>query len=239
MRYRAGYEEAARIAHNDAYADDPGALLPDARSWPQHATGLANFLPDASFLALPGPAEGQDIAGFLFSLEHHDSTGTGEGSLHCLGTRKPWRRRGLAITLIGHALAAYQLAGFTTARLQVDSTNTSALRLYNQLGFTASGRGYAMLQAAAPDSRPRSGRHAIYERAATWTLVAKCAGDRRPRPASAGGAGPTAKNTRMLTGKAAACQRLRRATAANAAQRQQHKHPTAHRTPGDVQPELD
>jgi len=32
-----------------------------------------------------------------------------------------------------------------------------------------------MLQAAAPDSRPRSGRHAIYDRAATWTLVAKCA----------------------------------------------------------------
>jgi ribosomal protein S18 acetylase RimI-like enzyme len=49
--------------------------------------------------------------------------------------------------MIGHALAAYQQAGFARARLEVDSANASALRLYSRLGFTGSDRGYARLQA--------------------------------------------------------------------------------------------
>ena len=146
--YEPGYDEAARIAHNDAYADDPAALLPDAETWPQHATGLANFRPDASFLALAGRGGEPQIAGFLFSLEQHDGAGTGQAALHCLGTRTPWRRQGLATALIGQALAACQRAGFGTARLEVLSTNTAALALYERLGFSDSGRGYAMLQAA-------------------------------------------------------------------------------------------
>lgn len=143
VRYDPGYAEAARVAHNYAYADDPGALLPDATSWPQHAVGLASFLPGASFLALADAAAGPEVAGFLFSLDD----GAGEGLLYCLGTTKPWRQRGLASAMIGHALAAYQQAGFARARLEVDSTNASALRLYRQLGFAGRDRGYAMLQA--------------------------------------------------------------------------------------------
>src|ERR1700677_357959 len=142
--YDPRFDEAARVAHNDAYADDPGALLPDTRGWPQHATGLATFLPEASFLALTAAEE---IAGFLFSLEHHDNAGAREGTLLCLGTRARWRRRGIAAALIGRALAAYHLAGITTARLQVEDTNVSATELYRGLGFADSDRGYVILQA--------------------------------------------------------------------------------------------
>jgi ribosomal protein S18 acetylase RimI-like enzyme len=145
--YHSRYQEATRVAHNDAYADNPSALLPDAPAWPQHAVGLANFLPDASFLALADTADGPDIAAFLFSLEHRDVTGAREGALHCLGTRKPWRRRGLATILISRALAVFRQTGYAQARLQVDSSNTDAVSLYATLGFTDSGRGYAMLQA--------------------------------------------------------------------------------------------
>jgi len=145
--YDLRFDEAARVAHNDAYADDPGALLPDARGWPLHATGLATFLPEGSFLALTAAEE---IAGFLFSLGHHDGAGVREGTLLCLGTRVPWRRRGIAAALIGRALAAYRLVGITTARLEVEDTNTSATRLYHRLGFTDSDRGYAILQAPVP-----------------------------------------------------------------------------------------
>jgi mycothiol synthase len=140
-------DEAARIAHNDAFAEDPGALMPDASGWPQHATGLATFLPQASFLALTPT---QEIAGFLLSLDHHDNAGTREGTLLCLGTRAPWRRRGIAAALIGRALAAYHLAGIATARLQVDESNTSASTLYRRLGFTDSDLGYAILYALVP-----------------------------------------------------------------------------------------
>lgn len=145
--YHAGHDEATRVAHNDAYADNPSALLPDAQAWPRHAVGLPNFLPHASFLALAGTADGKEIAGFLFSLEQRDITGAREGVLHCLGTRKQWRRRGVATNLIGRALDSYRRSGFAQARLEVDSGNTDAVRLYANLGFEDSGRSYAMLHA--------------------------------------------------------------------------------------------
>ena len=85
--------------------------------------------------------------GFLFSLEQRDIAGATEGALHCLGTRKPWRRRGVATSLISRALSSYGQAGFAQARLEVNSSNTGAVRLYTELGFTDSGRGYAMLHA--------------------------------------------------------------------------------------------
>lgn len=145
-------DEAVRVAHNDAYAEDPNALLPDAQSWPQHAIGLPEFLPNASFLALAGePGEqAEQIAGFLFSLERRDLAGAPEGSLHCLATRKPWRRRGLASCLITRALNRFQEAGYDRARLQTRSTNQDAGRLYSRLGFTDSGRGFALLHAPLP-----------------------------------------------------------------------------------------
>jgi mycothiol synthase len=145
--YHPRHDEATRVAHNDAYADSPSALLPDAEAWPEHAVGLPNFLPDASFLALAATADGQDIVGFLFSLDHLDITGDREAALHCLGTRKPWRRHGVATTLISRAFTAYRQIGFALARLQVDSGNTGAVNLYTGLGFTDSGRGYARLNA--------------------------------------------------------------------------------------------
>jgi mycothiol synthase len=145
--YHPRYDEAARVAHNDAYAQDPSVLLPDPQTWPEHAVGLPDFLPDASFLALATIAGGQDIAAFLFSLGHHDSAAGREGLLHCLGTRTPWRRQGVATAMISRALTAYRLAGLTQARLQVTDDNTGAVSLYTQLGFTDGDRSYAMLQA--------------------------------------------------------------------------------------------
>jgi mycothiol synthase len=144
--YHARYDEAARLAHNDAYADQPDALLPDRQSWPQHAVGLPAFLPDASFLAIAGT----DIVAFLFSLATEEPGGAREAQLDCLATCHPWRRRGLATSLIAHALAAYRRAGFGRARLQVRSTNPDAVRLYAALGFADSGRGYALLYGSLP-----------------------------------------------------------------------------------------
>jgi mycothiol synthase len=158
--YDARYCEAARLAQNDAFADEPHGRLLDARDWPQYAVGLATFLPAASFLALDrvtGPAAppgeqppGQQVVAFLLSLEHRGQSGDRAGTVLSLGTRSRWRGHGLATTLISHALTAYQRAGFATARLEVCSHNTSAMNLYTKLGFTASDRGYAILMGAIP-----------------------------------------------------------------------------------------
>jgi mycothiol synthase len=145
--YAPRYREAARLAHNDAYTDDPHGVLFDAQDWPRQATGLPSFRPDASFLALAGPAAGQDVAAFVLSLQHRDTTGARIGTLQSVGTRRQWRRHGLATIVISRTLAAYQQAGFTEARLQVCSHNTSAILLYTKLGFNTGDRGYAILQA--------------------------------------------------------------------------------------------
>jgi mycothiol synthase len=172
--YDARYCEGARLAQNDAFVDEPHGRLLDAQDWPKYAVGLATFLPDASFLALAGPAESQDqqVVAFLLSLEHgrlehgrlehgrqtgnQDQMGGRGATLLSLGTRRGWRGQGLATTLIGHAVTAYRQAGFSTARLQVCSHNTSAVGLYTGLGFTNSDRGYAVLQGPIPSVRDLS-----------------------------------------------------------------------------------
>jgi ribosomal protein S18 acetylase RimI-like enzyme len=146
--YDVRYCEAARLAQNDAFADEPHGRLLDEGEWPQYAVGLATFLPAASFLALDrvtDPAgRGQQVVAFVLSLQHHGQGGGGAATLVSLGTRGRWRGQGLATTLISHALTACRQAGLTTVRLEVCSHNTSAVSLYTGLGFAASDRGYAI-----------------------------------------------------------------------------------------------
>ncbi|MGC1212774.1 MAG: GNAT family N-acetyltransferase [Micromonospora sp.] len=145
------YDEETRLAHNEAYADSPTAMIPDRESWPSHATGLPAFLPDASVLALaPDEPDGNPVVGFLFTLDHVDADGRPAVLLHCLGTRPAWRRRGLASAMISKALSACRAAGHQRAELQVGGDNREAVRLYTRLGFADTGRGHAILTRRLP-----------------------------------------------------------------------------------------
>jgi mycothiol synthase len=153
--YDERYSEAARLALNDTFTDEPHGRLLDAQEWPRYATGLATFLPAASFLALdslaldsaaaPAADGGEQVVGFLLSLAHHGQGGVRAGTVLSLGTRSRWRRHGLATVLLSRALTQYQQAGFATARLEVCSHNTGAVSLYTRLGFAASDRGYTVM----------------------------------------------------------------------------------------------
>ncbi|WP_433261747.1 GNAT family N-acetyltransferase [Micromonospora vinacea] len=139
------YDELARLAHNEAYSDSPAAVRPDRRTWPQHATGHPRFLPDLSCLLL-AQADGSDnpVAAFLFALAD-GSTDTPTAMLHCLGTRAPWRRSGLATAMISRVLHRARSADIGQLRLEVTDSNHPALALYRKLGFVESGRGFAVL----------------------------------------------------------------------------------------------
>ena len=59
-----------------------------------------------------------------------------EGHINLLGTRRGFRRRGLARTLLLEGLRKLQSAGMETAKIGVDSENPSgALGLYRSVGF--------------------------------------------------------------------------------------------------------
>ncbi|MEU1587049.1 GNAT family N-acetyltransferase [Micromonospora sp. NPDC005710] len=139
------YDELARLAHNEAYADSSAALRPDRRTWPQHATAHPGFLPDLSCLLLAETQPSDNpVAAFLFALTD-GSTDTPTALLHCLGTRAPWRRGGLATAMISHVLHQAHSAGIRQLRLEVTDSNHQALALYRKLGFVESGRGFAVL----------------------------------------------------------------------------------------------
>ena len=53
-----------------------------------------------------------------------------------IGTRPEWRRKGVASALIAAGFTAYRKAGVQTARLEVDSSNsTGAVGVYERMGF--------------------------------------------------------------------------------------------------------
>ncbi|MEU7756137.1 GNAT family N-acetyltransferase [Micromonospora sp. NPDC049171] len=146
------YQELARLAHNEAYAQSPAAVRPDQRTWPQHAIAHPQFLPDLSCLLLAEEDQDENpVAAFLFALTDDDADEP-TAILHCLGTRPSWRRQGLATAMILRAVHRARSSGFRRLRLQVSDTNQPALALYRRIGFTESGRGYAVLmrQLAGP-----------------------------------------------------------------------------------------
>jgi mycothiol synthase len=136
------FDEAVRHAHNEAFARHWGSVDRDEVAWRQWFTGSRAFRPELSFVVLDGaehPA-GPVVAAYLLSYfwaADAEATGEREAWIGQLGTRAPWRGRGLGAALIRHALLAYREAGYLRAALGVDTENvTGALRLYQRHGFT-------------------------------------------------------------------------------------------------------
>ncbi len=135
------YDEATRLAHNEAFRDHWGYQPRDQNYWRQWATGSRAFRPHLSFLLLDdAAAAGQPVAAYALCYEYEaDVAASGVRDLYIgrVGTRKPWRGKGAASALMSHLLAAAKDAGFETASLMVDAASaTGALGLYEGLGFT-------------------------------------------------------------------------------------------------------
>ncbi|MFD3312637.1 GNAT family N-acetyltransferase [Streptomyces sp. NPDC058694] len=129
------YDEATRLAHNEAFLDHWGHTPSTPDRWRHQSTGARSFRPDASFLAL----DGNEVAGYLLSHEYDAETamtGIRECWIDRLGTRPAWRGTGVATALLTTCLRAAQEQGCRRAGLNVDSANaTGALGLYERCGF--------------------------------------------------------------------------------------------------------
>lgn len=125
--------EAFNASFSDHWSFEPVSYA----DWQTFFTGRSAFHPDLTFLAL----DGEQVAAFsanYSSPEENALSGYNEGWIGQLGTRREWRRRGLATGLLCLSMQAFKAAGLDYATLGVDTENpTGALGIYERLGFVA------------------------------------------------------------------------------------------------------
>lgn len=135
--------EATRLADNDAFRDHWASQPTTEQEW-QALVGGGTFRADLSFIAVATDDRGDEIvAGLVMStVNEEDWPGRGSSFVYIaiVGVTRNWRRRGIAMALLNHAIAAAAAAGLDEAVLDVDSDNPSgAVSLYTGLGFEESG----------------------------------------------------------------------------------------------------
>ncbi len=90
-----------------------------------------DYSPDLSFLAM----DEDQIAGVCF-CSPQSGTDTSSGYVNSLAVLSPWRRRGLGLALLLHALSVLREKGKARAVLHVDAQSlTGATRLYERAGM--------------------------------------------------------------------------------------------------------
>ncbi|MCK2214364.1 GNAT family N-acetyltransferase [Actinomadura sp. ATCC 31491] len=133
-------DDGAREVRNQSFRDHWGSVPHTPQSWRSAITGSPSFLPDASFVALAG----EQAVGAL--LTHRRDTPDGErvAWIQIVGTLKEWRGKGVAGSLLAHALAAFAAQGYDSAGLGVDADNpTGAVAVYQRAGFSIARRSTA------------------------------------------------------------------------------------------------
>jgi ribosomal protein S18 acetylase RimI-like enzyme len=131
------WDEPARAAHIDAFADHWGSEPRTREEWEQWYTGHRAFRPAHSVVLVDDePAVQALVLCAAYPQDWHAEPR--EVWINTVGTRPAWRGRGAARAALVAVLAAAAAAddGFERAILGVDSENpTGAVDLYRSLGF--------------------------------------------------------------------------------------------------------
>lgn len=121
-------ERATHEAVEDAFRDLWGRPRNTFEGFVRE-TEKESFDPSLWFLAV----DGAEIAGVTLC-----KTLAGEGWVTVVGVRRPWRKRGLGLSLLRHAFAEYHRRGVRKVGLSVDAESiTGAPRLYGRAGMSA------------------------------------------------------------------------------------------------------
>jgi mycothiol synthase len=133
--YRPELDEQMRQTFNESFRDGWTFDTVTPSDWQQFFVQRSTFRSDLSFAIM----EGEEVV--AISVNRFDPvvakrTGFKSGWIGSLGTRRAWRKRGLASALLVASMRAFQAAGLEYAGLGVDAQNpTGALGLYEGLGF--------------------------------------------------------------------------------------------------------
>jgi mycothiol synthase len=124
-------DEDAVIFHdavNEAFADEWNFVPTSFDEWRRERMEAPSFDAGLWFLAW----DGGEAAG----VARCDPRRFDGGWVGALGVRRPWRRRGIGLALLRHALCEFRRRGETRVGLGVDTQNpTGATSLYEQVGM--------------------------------------------------------------------------------------------------------
>jgi len=130
------WNDAVRRAHNQAFADYGESSELTVQQWERT---LENVVREWSFVALDRSSDRARVAGYIMASrweEDWPALGWREGYVEALGVLAPWRRRGVARSLLTRTMKAFQESGMDYAGIDVDIDDpTGAQHLYTQLGF--------------------------------------------------------------------------------------------------------
>lgn len=130
------FARALHAAHEEAFGDHWGHEPESFEEWKQFSLGSGSFRPEFTLLAFAG----DELAAYSINRVHAEDNarnGVNHGHIGQVGTRRAWRKRGLASALICESMRRFRDAGFEAVTLGVDAANpTGALGLYERLGFT-------------------------------------------------------------------------------------------------------
>jgi ribosomal protein S18 acetylase RimI-like enzyme len=132
-------------AHAEAFQDHWGSLPPTWEEW-QHRASWPGCRPDLSHVAV---ADGEVVAYCMNGVypQDWDVIGRKDGWVEVLGTRRAWRKQGLASALLTASFCAFADAGLDAASIGVDAANpTGAFHLYEALGFREEHRAVSMMK---------------------------------------------------------------------------------------------
>ncbi|HUC25366.1 MAG TPA: GNAT family N-acetyltransferase [Streptosporangiaceae bacterium] len=126
--FSAEYTAALYAAHNEAMTDHFDFELISLADWSEQDLYQPGFRPDLTRLAL----DGDQVAGYVLAGEETP----GRIRMNGIGTRRAWRRQGLAGSLLAEVMTASAADGQKRATLGVDSDSpTGAVSIYGRAGF--------------------------------------------------------------------------------------------------------
>jgi ribosomal protein S18 acetylase RimI-like enzyme len=132
--YRTEDEKPLYQAHIEAFRDHWGFQPRGQEDWLALSVRSEGFRPELSRLAF----DGEELVGYVMSYQDADPARLYVGQV---GTRRPWRRRGVAAALLGEVIAAAKQAGYASVSLGVDADSpTGAVGVYERVGFAVESR---------------------------------------------------------------------------------------------------
>lgn len=134
LPYEPGFERALYDSHMEAFSDHWGFQKRDFDKWVGYTVRSETFRPDLSRMAF----DGDDLVSYVLTYNDADPDRVYVGQV---GTRRAWRRRGLAGTLLAEVLTGAAATGKGTVYLWVDADSpTGAVGVYEGAGFTTATR---------------------------------------------------------------------------------------------------